>query len=554
MRFLSESKYDDLLQRAEDTSEVTRMLETTLDRFQAQLDSTQWQSIAGNIDRTMGELPWDERNKLMFIAREYWLKDPLVHQGVSLNTHYVFGEGLRYSSNNPEVKQVMDDFWLDEDNQLELTSHQAQEQKSTELQVDGEIFFVLFVNEDNRVKVRTLPPEEITQILSAPGDFRRALYYERRYRNMRYDIPNKRWVPDTADHYDYYPDWHNYAPGQWGFEVGLPKLADGVVYHVAVNKMGWARRGFTETYSVLDWVKAHRGMLQDWATIVKAYSTLAWKAKIKGEDSRDLEKIRQKLMSIFPRFNPEQGQPMEPAGVGGVAFENDSVSLTPMKTAGMATSPSDARQIRLMVGAGLGIMDHYFGDPSTGNLATATAMELPMLKKFTARQRLWESIYRNVLSYAVIKAIDAGRIGSLRIEEDHNNDGILVTRRIAQTGDDTDDININAPPILQADLQSVGQALTLMTKEGILPKIEATRSALAALDLPNADAILELMYPESERVDAYKPVDPIEQALKLQQMKFQDQGNQNQGNGAGAASGGFGGPNGGSADGAPGNG
>jgi hypothetical protein len=42
---------------------------------------------------------------------------------------------------------------------------------------------------------------------------------------------------------------------------------------------------------------------------------------------------------------------------------------------------------RQMAGIGANIFEHYLGNPLTGNLATATAMELPMLKMFEFEQQ-----------------------------------------------------------------------------------------------------------------------------------------------------------------------
>ena len=56
----------------------------------------------------------------------------------------------------------------------------------------------------------------------------------------------------------------------------------------------------------------------------------------------------------------------------------------------------DMRALKLYIYAGLGFGEHYMGDPASGNLATATAMELPVLKMIQAEQKLWSSIYTDL--------------------------------------------------------------------------------------------------------------------------------------------------------------
>jgi hypothetical protein len=498
---------DEAASEAETAEEFSALVESALEQINQRLDYLTWQPIVENRS-DLAELPMEERRKLIRIARQFWVKDPLMHQAVSLTTNYTFGEGLRHSSNLEDVTAEVDSFWTDEDNQLELTAYQAQEQKSNELQVDGEIFFVLFVDEDYRVKVRTLPPEEITEIICSPDDHRRPLYYERKHAPVTYDMTRKNWKTG-ATQTTYYADWRNYAPGKWGeFDRGV-ELQEGLIYHVALNRISWQKRGYTEMYPALDWAKAHRQLLQDWVTIVKAYSTLAWKAKITGDDPRDFERIRSRIKAMMPSFTGQQGESWAPSGTAGVQVENDDVTLQPIKTAGMATSPSDAREIRLMAGAGMGIMEHYFGDAGNANLATATAMELPMLKKFAARQRLWESVYTNILGYVIQKGIEAGRIDSVELTEHTDSSGRIVSRRLISE-DRGPVVSVKAPPILRADLKQVSDSMKTLTEAGLIPIREASRYAMNAMDLPNTEAILAQL--EKEGADQIPAADlpPVE--------------------------------------------
>lgn len=492
---LALAEIDEAADQASTSEEYSRLVESALDQINQRLDYLTWQPIVDQRS-DLAELPMEERRKLIRIARQFWIKDPLMHQAVALTTNYTFGEGLRYSSNLDDVQAELDNFWADEDNQLELTSYQAQEQKSNELQVDGEIFFVLFVDEDLRVKVRTLPPEEITEVICSPDDHRRPLYYERKFSESTYDMQSHRWRPSNTTKTVYYRDWRNYEPGAWGFDRGI-RSEEGVVYHVAVNRISWQKRGYTEMYPALDWAKAHRQLLQDWVTIVKAYSTLAWKAKIKGDDPRDLERIRQRIKAMMPTFTQNPGESWTPAGTGGVQVENDEVSLSPVKTSGMATSPSDSREIRLMAGAGMGIMEHYFGDAGNANLATATAMELPMLKKFAARQRLWESVYSSILTYVVQQGVVAGRVSSVEVTEHADGRGRVVSRRVVHPAGQGV-LAVKAPPILRADLKAVAESMRLLTEAGLVPTREAARFAMNAMDLPNTEALLLEMDEEPE--------------------------------------------------------
>lgn len=491
---------DDAAEKAQTFEEFYELIESSVDQVLQQLDSNQWTSLTQHgLNQLTPDLNRPERLKLLELARLYYLKDPLIHQATSLITNYTVADGYRFSCNNESWMQELQDFWNDEDNQLELTSQQAQEQKSIDLIIDGEIFFVLFREPDGRVKVRTIMPEEITEVITHPEDYRRNLYYQRKYTPQTFNF--KSGLYDNAigmvkEETSYYADWRNYEVGNWGFEDGMGSVQPGVVYQITTNRVGRQKRGNTETYPALDWVKAHREMLQNWVTIVKAYATLAWKAKAKGGDDRDLTRIREKLQNFLPAYNPTSGQLSQPGGVGGVAIENDNLTMTPLKTAGMATDPADSRQIRLMAGAGLGIMEHYFGDAGNANLATAQAMELPMLKKFSARQRYWEDVHLYLMTYVIISGIEAGRIDGT-VDRNVDTAGRVTSKRLVVDKDEG--IVVQAPPILQKNIAEIGQGIVPLVTNELIPWEEAARYSLKAMDVPNVEEALELL--RKERIE-----------------------------------------------------
>ena len=52
--------------------------------------------------------------------------------------------------------------------------------------------------------------------------------------------------------------------------------------------------------------------------------------------------------------------------------------------------------IKLQLCAAVGIPEQYFGDISTGSLATAQTVELPMLKMFGSYQQVWAEAYKAI--------------------------------------------------------------------------------------------------------------------------------------------------------------
>ncbi len=114
-----------------------------------------------------------------------------------------------------------------------------------------------------------------------------------------------------------------------------------------------------------------------------ALAKFAWKTKIKGgQASVDAIKAKTDAQTI---------------AAGSVLLENLGSDTTPIKAdTGAQQAYQDGRQIKLMIFSAVGISEQYFGDISTGNLATAKTVELPMMKMFQSYQKVWEDTYKDI--------------------------------------------------------------------------------------------------------------------------------------------------------------
>jgi hypothetical protein len=132
--------------------------------------------------------------------------------------------------------------------------------------------------------------------------------------------------------------------------------------------------------------------------ITQALSKYAYKLSVKG-GQRTVDAVKDKLQSTYAKNAANSVERNPQTAPGGTWVQNDALDLAAVpKATGAGDSEKDGNQLKLMVCAGTGIMLHYFGDPSTGNLATATAMELPMLKMFDSYQESWKDAWCDIFS------------------------------------------------------------------------------------------------------------------------------------------------------------
>lgn len=361
------------------------------------LEDTGWRTIAADTDREFSRAGLRTINR---IARLNWLKNPLVKRAVYTQTCYVFGQGITISAYHPDVDDVVQRFVSDPKNRSELFEHQSLMLKETELQLFGNLFFAFFIHpQTGRVRLRSIPPDEVEDIIFNPEDGKDPWYYLRTWSETRLDPGTGQ--PEYTTRQAYYPDWRHTPAGGHPATIGrVPVEADTPVYHLAVNRLGDMSFGVSEIYAACDWAKAYKVFLENWSTIVQSYARFAMTLTTKpGAGARGVRAAASKLESIMAAT---AGESPPPPATGGTFVQDGSTELKPLRTAGATTSMDDARRLMLMVSSATGIFEHYLtGDPSTGNLATATAMERPMELMFRDRQELWRSVLREILGFVV---------------------------------------------------------------------------------------------------------------------------------------------------------
>lgn len=467
------------------------LLQERIAELELALDDAGYERIGdSNFDKQFTKASID---KIAAMARIYWLKNPLIKRAVATQANYVFGQGMDVVAADEDVQTVVDAFMEDSKNRTELTGEQAMLTKETELQVTSNLFFTFFTDPLNgATRVRTIPLSEITRIIYNPDDSKEPWYYYRQWQQ-----PKEPGSQKYEMHQAMYPDI-NYMP-----KGGLPKYFNGIevmalnpVYHVKTNCLSDMEYGVSEIYAAIDWAKAYKDFLEDWYTIVKSLSKFAWKATSKS-GATGMAQAKQVLEgAINGGSNPANSD--LPGQAAQVWMSSDNFDLAPMPKSGATVAVDDGRRALLMVCAATGIYEHYFGDPSTGNLATAKAMEQPMLLMFQERQELWTDVFNTILGYVINQsALKPG--GKLRGVMSFNDYG----ESYVDMGDTDRSVDVKFPPILQEDvnerIDAIVKSVTLsgQTPANTIDLKTATTQMLTALG-EDTD-IVDKLFPEDPK-------------------------------------------------------
>jgi hypothetical protein len=98
--------------------------------------------------------------------------------------------------------------------------------------------------------------------------------------------------------------------------------------------------------------------------------------------------------------------------------ESEAVKTEPFAVSTQAAQAAqDAQMIRSQISAATW-PQHYLGDQSNANLATAQALELPVVKRVEAFQELFEGLFRAFTDRVIQRAVDTGRLPTELTDEE----------------------------------------------------------------------------------------------------------------------------------------
>jgi hypothetical protein len=374
-----------------------------------QIEDLNWVNLS--TDRPSYDLIYDDRKRLLQRIRLYRRRSPLAKQAAQLLQHYVLGQGLSLKANNRAlVARIVDEFWEDPVNEAVFTSHQSQKESLDSLFTDGDLFLVLFPDTINgTVHLGILDAIFVEDVITDTENARVPKWYKARAADSPYNFGSGSYEARTASDFRYYRDWRNEDDATGKHAPPKKLIADGLVYHVKINRRG--KFGESELAAAIDWLKSHKDFMEDRVSLNRAAAQIAWKKKRKGPASDIAAEVARMQSSLVNNVTRYESNP--PSASASTIVENEGSDLSWVKTdTGGGNALADERILRMMAGSGMGgIPNHYFGDEANANLATATAMELPLLKTYEDWQKLWGDTITNLIQFALAVAHKAGRIG-----------------------------------------------------------------------------------------------------------------------------------------------
>lgn len=418
-----------------------------------QLEDIGW-SILDYIGGSPSEVSQASRRRMVQRARFIWMNDPNAGAAVELMNDFCFGRGVpRPRCKDKMVQEWVDKNWDDPDNMEVLTTIDAQDSAGTDLALQSNMYLLMFDDgEDGMVKLSILRHDDVIDAVPDPDKRHRILWYVAQYpRKMEWDFEQGVWkqpqMPLESLKPTYYQHWRNVdliKEEDREDEVGSPpteQIGDGKVYHIRINRYSEQRFGTPRFQRTMRWFTAYNQFVKDRLDVVSAAASVIMKRKLKATPSQlnaDAQKIlsrRSPLAAGMSGAGPDSppggvvGDPLlqYPGRSGGIMVENESAELQPFTIPTQsADAEQDAQMIRAPISAAERFPQSYFGDAASSNLATATSLELPVLKAVEKRQEVFEQAFRWFIDRVIERGVETGKISELLGDEevvDYVSDG-----------------------------------------------------------------------------------------------------------------------------------
>lgn len=378
-----------------------------------------------------------ERRKMAQQARMVWIQDPVAGATIDLSCNFIFGRGVpKPKAVDEKVQEVIDEAWDDPDNKAALTTFSAQTAICTDLVLQSNIFILFFEGDDGKVKLGILDHDGVEDAVRDSNNRLRVLYYVARKRDYAWDYRMDRvsvraqmdaLSPGKPRVY-YYPALAaiDGDTGEVDTEDEKPpseKVGEGFVYHIAINKGTEQIFGIPAFKRIVRWMAALNDFMAARVDLTQAAAAFIARRTVKGTPSQ-VANIAAKAISRGSDLasvsidDPAGGVVKPGPRPASILNENDAVKTEPFSVSTQAAQAAqDAQMIRSQISAATW-PQHYLGDQSNANLATAQALELPVMKRVEAFQELFENLFRTFIDRVIQGAVDSGRLPTSLTEEE----------------------------------------------------------------------------------------------------------------------------------------
>lgn len=300
--------------------------------------------------------------KMLSRAGSYYNYNSLAKCGVHIKTAFVIGTGPKVQIKSKSIQDAWDQFLETNDflNRLKVYDRM--------LTINGEFFGEIFEDGDE-VKLRSIDPGVVYEIITEPRDIEKVYGYKLLY-STQYQM---------------------YGTGADGKQVPLTAFVDETlppdnICHLKINVQENEKRGRSDLLPVLDICQLFQDYLSYAVLKVIVQTAFTWDIKMINAEQEQIDEVTQNDNLMFP-------PPLS------TRVHNENVEVTPVQSQGLSDSGRSRTFEELVTAFAVGFLmpKEYMGIGDAGTRATAITATEPAVAIFRDRRGIWESFIRRIV-------------------------------------------------------------------------------------------------------------------------------------------------------------
>lgn len=347
-------------------------------------DDNAWRRISGNSDRELPVAAWARQVEVCYWL---WKTNPLGNWIIETMTNFVAGNGFTYTAKNTAVKELLDAFWFDPINRMDLKL----EDKTRELSIFGVQCWPVFKGEQTgRVRLGMVDPAQIAMIYMDPF-------------NAELQIGVQLYSP-TAGETRYLKTILTGESETVMSEAAMRMregYQDGECFLVSVNRVSNDPYGTSDIFVIADWLDEYEEFIYNYSGKARKQNAYIWDVEIADAD--------EKVCADYAKNFPNQTD-------GAIRVHNQKVKWTAVAPNLQAIEIKESASVfRNHILGNKSIPEHWYGGGGDVNRNTATESNDPIQAFIRSRQNRMKFIIETIFTYVIQSALDAGY---LRVPED----------------------------------------------------------------------------------------------------------------------------------------
>ena len=308
-------------------------------------------------------------------AFEQYNHNPVAHQLCELQTSFVLGRGVDHTSTNDDADAIWREFVDRTDFYNDL------ENIATDLWWAGELMLEFYDDtpQKGQTDYRMIDPSTVWDVITDVEDIQKVFYFHQQYSTV----------------------YQMYTRGKIEtMKYIIRQIPANDVLHVKLNVSKYEKRGRSDLFSVLGWLKRLKDLMN--ARVIKGQleAAFVWDVTVNSGD----QDVNSAMLNL-----------PDPYKAGSTFIHNKNLELKGIssemggKSGGNQGNP-DVDALLNLIAVGFGVPKEFIGQNQKGGKSGALTATEPGVKRFERRQRLVENICHMVANRVFQNAIKAGKL------------------------------------------------------------------------------------------------------------------------------------------------